>query len=198
DATGANVNMDLFPVKMAQLPNKPAAYYPNANGEQFTPEEFLRFVRTHLNIFTKDENGNPLSTFTPINTDEQILWNSNKPLTAVIHIDIPLNDGSVICSKYNDTEWYFTTLTAPFPVEEDGTHPVSGNRAFGIKTNNDGSYSIYTRGVDRMRYRSLEFLAELNPFMDSPFDPADNLWNAFQERLVDFINDNSFPGNASK
>jgi len=68
---------------------------------------------------------------------------------------------------------------------------------FGITTNSDGSYSIFTRGVDRVQYRSLEWLADWT-MEQGAFGPADNLWHAFQERLVQFIDDNSFPGNASK
>lgn len=72
---------------------------------------------------------------------------------------------------------------------------MSGNRAFGIKQNTDGSFTIYTRGVDRVTLRIEELIAGgilsyigNNGF--NPFSKADELWNAFQDNLVDFIQNN--------
>lgn len=102
----------------------------------------------------------------------------------------------LICSKYNSDEWYFTTLTTPFldGDDYDGTHPVSGNRAFGIKQNSDGSYTIFTRGVDRVRYRVAEITG--NILFDDAFENADVLWTTFQENLVEFIEDPIMGGQA--
>ncbi|RAV27409.1 hypothetical protein [Sinomicrobium soli] len=70
-----------------------------------------------------------------------------KKLRAVIGIDIKGPDNeSVIVSDYNTEKWTFSTIFDP----KYGEHPVSGNRDFGYTQNGDGSYTFYTRGVDRL------------------------------------------------
>jgi hypothetical protein len=70
---------------------------------------------------------------------------TNDTKSAIIHIDIPADDGSVIYTEYTSSYWYFTTL-------EDliaGNHPVSGTRQFGFELNQNGGYNFFVRGVDR-------------------------------------------------
>ncbi|MDV2446003.1 hypothetical protein CMU93_00630 [Elizabethkingia anophelis] len=78
-------------------------------------------------------------------------------------------------------KWTFTTIYEPIY----GEHPVSGNRDFGFTRNTDGSYTFYTRGVDRLTDRIGETARLINNY---PFKKADNLWTSFQNKIKNFVN----------
>lgn len=189
NAKGSLVNNDYFAVTFDHLPNKPAPH----QNQQFTPQELLQYVRKNINDFidTSLSEFSP-STFTGI--DEGAIWYSNNPMNAIVHIEITGNDGSVIVSGHqsnsNDSHWIFSTIQTPFVIVTpgaDGLHPVSGNRKFGLKVNSNGSYTIYTRGVDRVQDR-MDIAIVGQQFM---FNKADQLWQSFQEGLRSFIQNNN-------
>lgn len=142
DAYSSIVNMDYFPITVNQLPI--------VQGTRLTAEEFLTHIRKNINDFVHTN----LAKFTPYewpSYNEAALWNSSNPLGAVIEIDIAeymgvSDDGSVIVSGYSPDKWTFTTIYDP----KYGSHPVSGHRDFGYVENPNGSYTFYTRGVDRL------------------------------------------------
>lgn len=109
---------------------------------------------------------------------------------AVIAIDIAGPDnGSVIVSHSSSDKWTFSTIYDP----KYGEHPVSGNRDFGYTDNGNGSYTFYTRGVDRLTSWDGEFAREYaNNF---PFNQADALWTSFQGLVSSFVNNHG--GNSS-
>ncbi|MBK7636218.1 MAG: hypothetical protein IPJ13_19560 [Saprospiraceae bacterium] len=80
-------------------------------------------------------------------------WINGVRVPSVFTIKMP-DDGSVIATQYQPgTFWTFSTLNAPGWFQggsQDGYHPVSGNRRFGLIPNQDGSYTFYTSGVDRL------------------------------------------------
>ncbi|KFC34147.1 hypothetical protein HZQ67_05415 [Elizabethkingia anophelis] len=180
DAYSPAVNMDYFPVTVNQLPI--------VNGVRLTPEQFLNHIRTNINNFV--DTG--YSEFTPYNNygvDDRNLWNSSNPLGAVIKIDIKGPDnGSVMVTNYRSDKWTFSTIYEP----KYKTHPVSGNRDFGFTQNANGSYTFYTRGIDRLTtidattVQNSEFLT----FMmgGSPFSQADALWTSLQNKINSFVN----------
>ncbi|MFC3198149.1 hypothetical protein ACFOET_11055 [Parapedobacter deserti] len=106
---------------------------------------------------------------------------------AVIAIDFDelfgvLDDnGSVIVSDYSTDKWTFSTIFDP----KYGNHPVSGNRDFGYEQNDDGSYTFYTRGVDRL---TTFVVALLQSVSGVPFNRADELWASFQNKINDYVN----------
>ena len=55
--------------------------------------------------------------------------------------------GSVVVSCADDTSFVFSTVN----TAADGDHPVSGNRAFGIVDNGDGSVTLFTKAADRVK-----------------------------------------------
>ncbi len=178
-AKGAVVNMDYFSVKITTLPINPQT------GQQFTPAGFTEYVRKNLNSFI-NTNYSHFSPSTITGFNEAQIWNSANPLGAIIHIDIPLpaGDGSVICSKYNSNSWVFTTIEVPYWPEQgnDGVHPVSGNREFGLFQNQDGSYTFYTRGVDRITAGLDSNIADY--IIDNPFENPDALWNSLRSKYL--------------
>lgn len=188
-AKGAAINLDYFPVTINTLPTNPT------NGQKFTPTQFLNYVRLNINSFVDTS----ISSFTPtsLNTgyNESQIWNSSNPLGAIIHINIPglAGDGSVICSKTDENHWVFTTIEVPYgPLQgQDGIHPVSGNREFGLIANPNGTYTFYTRGVDRMTDGFESLMAEnSNIVLGSPFDRPDILWNSLKTKIHNFVQNN--------
>ncbi|MFN3802743.1 hypothetical protein [Belliella pelovolcani] len=117
------------------------------------------------------------------------MWNSSNPTGAVVSIDIwGPDNGSVITSYSSQDQWTFTTIYDPLNWE----HPVSGNRDFNYVQNTNGSYTFYTRGVDRLT-NGLGTLAEwmsnfTNTTILSPFAHA--LWGSFQNKISSFVNEN--------
>ncbi|MFV5687459.1 hypothetical protein ACM55M_02400 [Flavobacterium sp. ZT3R25] len=113
---------------------------------------------------------------------------------AIIHINIPTaGDGSVVCSEYTSNSWIFTTIEVPWGLNQgqDGVHPVSGNREFGIIQNPDGSYTFYTRGVDRMTDGFESFLMQNSSVFTNPFENPDLLWNSFKNKIHNFVQNNN-------
>ncbi|RIJ33449.1 hypothetical protein [Pontibacter oryzae] len=169
------VNMDYFSVNVTKLPV--------INGQQLTPQQLLDRIRRDINSFVDVS----LSEFTPYNhygVDDTGLWYSSNPTGAVVSIAIPGNSGSVITSSYSPNSWTFSTIRDPF----NGNHPVSGNREFSYVANADGSYTFYTRGVDRLT-DMWGTLAQNTTGI--PFNKADALWTSFQTKIESYVNHNS-------
>jgi hypothetical protein len=185
---GAIVNMDFFPVTITQMPKKP-------NGVSYTQKELFNHIRLHINSFFDD------LVFTPVenssyNLNENALWNSLNPLGAILSININPDEGSVVCSKFNEStgEWYFSTIEVPW----DGTHPVSGHRAFGYYTDVNGNMVIYTRGVDRYSFGT-HMLGNAGAALESAsqlaaFSSADSKWQNFQQKIADYVNQGQASG----
>ncbi len=195
------LNLDYFSSTISQMPIKD-----QNTGELWSHAELFEYFRKNINDFINADN-----EFVPYSTEDETLWLSDDPFGTLITIDInvpnsggniPTDDGSIICSQFQDCCWLFSTVTAPFlPASEDGFHPVSGNRQFGYISNPDGSMEIYTRGADRFfyppvgdPYRVDKLLAYL---LEKPaFAGADALWDSFQEGVVNYAENNG--GNATK
>ncbi|MCA6421241.1 MAG: hypothetical protein IM568_00305 [Flavobacterium sp.] len=188
NAKGAAINLDYFPLTINQLPNNPST------GQQFTPTQFLNYIRRNINLFVNTD----ISEFSPstiTGIDESQIWYSNNPIGAIIHINIPLpaGDGSVICSQYNTTSWTFTTIQVPWGVNQgqDGIHPVSGNREFGIVQNPNGSYTFFSRAADRMTDGLESIIAENGTMFSNPFENPDSLWNSLKIKVHNFVQNNN-------
>lgn len=170
NGAGITLNMDYFPIKITSMPFKG-----DGTPAKWQPEELFEYIRKNINEFVDVSK----SKFEPYSEYDKNLWQSNNPLTSVISINIPFDDGSVICSQYSGCCWVFSTLSAPqWPYSEDGTHPVCGNRQFGYNTNNNET-TIFTRGVDRF-YQPIS----LNWFY--PPDPQD-LWLNDPTKLLTYL-----------
>ncbi|AQX01709.1 hypothetical protein [Elizabethkingia anophelis] len=88
---------------------------------------------------------------------------------------------------YSSDKWTFTTIYEPVYQ----THPVSGNRDFGFTKNANGSYTFYTRGVDRLAKMEGTALHNVSMFFTGssyPLSKADALWTSLQNKINDFVN----------
>jgi len=54
-------------------------------------------------------------------------------------------DGDLQVTCASDTDFVFSTVES----ERGGPHPVSGNRGFGLMDNGDGTWTFYSKAVDR-------------------------------------------------
>ena len=184
NADGAAVNLDYFPIKVDKLPV--------INHTQMTAPELLEYIRLNLNhVVDKTKSSFEPS---PIIPNEATRWLSN-PLGSIISIDIPGPDNaSVVVSQYQSSDWIFTTIHDP----QNADHPVSGNRQFGYTQDQDGGYTFFTRGADRITNNADELLGKILNLSTEPiqFEKADQLWDSFQDAVRDFVKSNQ--GQASK
>ncbi|WP_170235075.1 hypothetical protein, partial [Bizionia gelidisalsuginis] len=187
DASGTMVNLDYFSVNVTNLPNNP-----NSNT-QFTADELLDHIRINFNNFVEGSTFDPYCEISSMCQTETDLWNSNNPLGSIIYIDIPFDDGVVVCTEYSNNYWYFMTINSPYA----GNHPVSGTRQFGYEQNLEGSYNFFVRGVDRFDSNIVENVSYGLDGFDNAFQGADDLWSSFQERLNNFINNPINGGSAT-
>ncbi len=175
DARGP-INLDFYPVYIERLPV--------LNGREMKPTEFLDLVRGHLGDFIDKD----VARFTFYDKRSLKQWASPDPIGAVMRFDIGsaswnLNAGiegaSVVVTRATDLSWTFSTVH----TEEDHGHPVSGNREFGLATQADGSYVLYTRGADRATSWIDSVLAV------DVFGGADACWISFQRGATDWVNE---------
>lgn len=98
--------------------------------------------------------------------------------------------GTVVLSDYYidqgaDHYWFtFTTMATLY----DGSHPVAGNRRFGILPHPSGGWQFYIGGVDRM-WEWSTLIPALN-LDEVGFETADVLWEKIQDNVIDYIENN--------
>ncbi|WP_179343270.1 hypothetical protein [Winogradskyella ursingii] len=186
EANGTMVNLDYFSVNITTLPNNPDT------NSQFTADGLLDYIRRNFNNFVEDTTFDPYCEIPSMCQTETDLWNSNNPLGSIIYIDIPIDEGVVVCTEYTNSYWYFMTMNAPYA----GNHPVSGTRQFGYELNLDGSFSFFVRGVDRFDSNTVENGSYLIDWIfgdeeiSNAFDGSDELWESFQSKINQFVDIN--------
>jgi hypothetical protein len=136
-----------------------------------TPEALFKELRLNYNAFAegsaKDFGFEPYAgsndSSDPIRKKNAALWQQDVPLKAVMSfkLDTPLpatkfsanrlvraiihkrGDLQVTCATR--TDFVFSTQES----QQGGSHPVSGNRGFGLVDNGDGTWMFYSKAVDR-------------------------------------------------
>jgi hypothetical protein len=192
DASGTIVNCDFFPVKISQMPLKP-------NGIAYTPKELVEYFRIHKNDFISPSIGISFEPYNYNGFNDSACFNApyEQSIGAILHIDMT-KDGSIVhtgytnyinpINNYQEHSFIYTTLSTFLDFE----HPVSGNREFGIYSdqNSPGSYVFYTMGTDRITNYLYETIDKgiKNVTGRSGFDEADELWTNIQENMINFIN----------
>ena len=162
-----------------------------------------------------EPTGQPTFTPSPNLPGENTRW-QNHELGTIVSIDLPADDGSVILSDYEQTDWNahwaFSTLSDPF----NGSHPVSGTRTFGININfgstdpifgfvSPTTYTFYIQGADRILSRPGEYVGSIlnlstNPSKALQYGIADGVWNGAIGQVANLANDASrggHPGSAT-
>lgn len=171
-----DINLDYYPVYVSRMPV--------IDGQRLTAAQLFRHFRTHLNDFIDTDE----AEFAPASVADTVRWFSDKPLGAVIFIDIWGPDNAyVACSDVGAQHWRFSTLTQRRDVPDiqlgvvthTDEHPVSGTREFGY-VGTDARAVFYTKGADRGSYR----IEALNR---KAFSGGHKLWRSFQRKLVAVI-----------
>jgi len=173
--TGEALNVDEYSVSISRLPNN------------WTPEQFFSHVRVNLNNYL-DQNVAILSAYT---SGDKTDWakNTNPSLGILMEFEIEtpaINDvAGVVVSRTSDLSWVFSPITdGVSDVTSDfGTHPVAGNRQFGLRKK-DAGYEFFIRAADRV------YPHHVDVFEDDAFKGADALWRSFQTKLVTYVNAN--------
>jgi hypothetical protein len=174
-----DLNIDFYSVKI----NK----YPIVNGIRFTPEELIKYIRLNFRLFYDHK----YAGFEGYSVADQILWESNNPLSAVIKIDIYGPDNaSVVVSQFNKLGWTFSTVKTP----NTGEHPVSGHRAFFINKHVDGNDYFVVKGLDMLSSGILQGTNIPTPGLGSwnwpGYTVGDKLWKSMQHKIIKFIDEN--------
>ena len=206
DAFAPIMNMDYFSVQATELPM--------AWGQQniFTAFEYFR-KNLNSDEFVGGQGGCPNTDFRyrDLPFDEQ-LWQNGDVLGTVFSINLVpggLDDGAVIASQYDfypveeKAAWTFSTMHQDNLFEvtpenhgrfDDGNHPVSGNRQFGLFHTDDGNYEYFTMGADRITTWWQYFMAwSLEAFSD-PYGIADPVWDCTQNQIQEYLNSQGIAG----
>ena len=166
DAYGP-INLDEYKVMISTMPLLPGTSTP------MTDTQLALYFRWHINDFVDTS----IARFTPYGVGDAAMWISTSPVGAAIHIAMT-DDGTVVCSQSTPLDFVFSTTQS----YRDGAHPVSGNRQFGVRSNPDGGWILYTRGADRAT-TWYHWSAG-----DAVFSGGDDLWRSFQVHARDWIN----------
>ncbi len=207
-----NVNLDYHSVTIDQLPD--------INGDGVaTPEELVDEVRLNFPNYADGQTTVEIAgpdfdvafTWSFFQNDYEDFWNTDSPEKSIMEIDTESNpdgfasswwasgltdDATVICSSYdNGYCWVFSTIwTSQFGNSNNGSHPVSGNRQFGLKLLENGKYEFYIKAADRARINpvvsGLAWLT-LNDATDVFFAITDATWNNLTSNISSIVNDNS-------
>lgn len=111
-------------------------------------------------------------------------WTSKDPTGSVMvfrlktfgYGTIPLERGAVVVSCNSDTDLIFSTVKVGSAIWPDGPgwHPVSGNRAFGVRDNGNGSLTIFVKAADRVA--NVSFFAPFLVGNDTIFAGGHSVW----------------------
>lgn len=186
-AYGPTVNADFFPIRIDKMPTI------NSAQGTATPESLLEYFRLNINSFINTN----IAKFEPYKEngfDATGRWNEagKNAIGAVINLNMPANNGDVVLSDYtSDIESASMTVSTIWSTLS-GSHPVQGNRRWGVYTPTHGQYKVfYTMAVDRIStvsFNAGNWLKDI--LVTSGFEDADKLWRSLQANMVDFINAN--------
>jgi len=181
------INLDYYAVCIDKMPRSLPG--DSAGTSRIvTPEELCQYVR-HNMVTPSTVVNEEHASFRPYGPSDGTAWKgtSTDALGALISIDmqlaplpVPVEDGTVMVTHSDDTSWTFSTVHSP----NDGSHPVSGNRRFGVLLADDGNTYVYTLGADRVTNQAIG----QTPGAQLVWLGADKLWRSFQERISELVN----------
>lgn len=220
------INLDFYSITFKKHPTR-------------SLNEVFLDLRKHFAVFAHGEAGpyeeEAATYFLPyrgsgsvtdrLGAQNKSLWESPQPTGAVMSfvldnhtpalalaatlrdVKIVLEQGDVVVTCATPLQFIFSTVY----TKADGFHPVNGNRGFGIRDNNDGSWTFYTMGADRetkVTTTELENGHKVDvPYFgnmalqlgfpdrgipagaDAVFVAGDKFWRAFFFSLEDYLDD---------
>lgn len=193
EADGPQANFDNYIVRVVRLPTNHTSI-----------QALFEHVRRNINSFL-DNNVATVSGLEDADTQD---WGRTSPaaLGSVMRFKINLRafgmsttiweEAAVVTSQSTAESWVFSPVT--IDNFGPGEHPVSGNRRFGWRQDNN-RYELFHRGSDRHVNRWLDRLgARLTTGQSAEeltFKGMDKLWESWQAKVTDYINTNG--GSAS-
>ena len=175
ESAHGDVNLDEHRARIVRMPA--------IGGRTLGPAELCTLMRTRFTSLLDPA----ITTFEAYSPADAAQFAAASPFGALMKFNMRLantsaanvDDGSVLCSRFTGTEWVFSTAFTP----ADLNHPVSGNRAFGVRAEG-ATFVAYTRAADRTTTLADAALSSM------VFDAAFRLWLSFQTRLMRLIIDN--------
>lgn len=184
DASKPKTNLDLYEVLITKLPTTGPA-----KGDA---KDLYGHLRRRLTDFLDPQ----VSELVPYEDGDGKEWNSitDPPLGCAMifnirtFLNLPDERGAVVVSSSSAMRWQFTPIKLSLPI---GTHPVAGNREFGLRPGKEtGTYVFYTRAADRA--------FDLTPPESVVLSGAQKLWQSMQARVSKFISENGGKATISK
>jgi len=197
-------NIDYYSVVITSAPDIDGNGTPDSNAEIFE-----KFKDSFLN-FSSGESENFQFTCSPINTtinwqfnyntiQDATTFQSSNPVSSILLIEggasnvlanLVANDGAVIVSDIELDNFKVSTIQTP----DTGTQPFSGNREWGVITNQNGFIEIYTRAVDvAHRSQTVRFgqiWSDEDCAQNDYYNVAEATWRNLQDEVYQWIEDN--------
>jgi len=175
DGSGSAINVDEYIVRISKLP------------AGVSKKEFFKHLRVNLNSFLDQS----IAEFYPFSKADEGDW---KKLTEAqlgtimifkIYLPVPgfHDEAAVVVSRSSNLTWTFSPIKDGF-AGGFGTHPVAGNRQFGMREGPNGSVEFFTRAFDRV----YQYHASYNE--SAAFKGADALWKSLQRNVVAYVASN--------
>lgn len=143
----------------------------------------------------------PINTswaFSPFDNSDLTLWESRSigsrffigASTSEFLPGFVADNGAIITIQENEFNFIISTIQTP----RSGTQPFSGKRMWGIRTNADGNFEIYTRAIDRANpVKAINFLGSFDRWFECDdhdyFDIAHRTWTNLQTQVARLIMD---------
>ncbi|MEE1961483.1 hypothetical protein V1387_02210 [Allomuricauda taeanensis] len=202
-------NMDYYGVEITDYPDFDNDGNPDTKAQiyQAFRENFTDFASGEKENFESECNvpfdiDNVIDIwweFDPMSNFDSNLFLSNNPISSIMLIDAGANNpfvnenadlGAIIVSDFTRNNWTISTIQTP----NTGTQPFSGNRQWGLLTNQNGNLEVFTRAVDVARVADifLEWPAtwlgsDIECQQSTYYDIAEATWQNLQQEIKDWI-----------
>jgi hypothetical protein len=153
-------------------------------------------LRLHFKEFAEAKTG--YYSFGPYKTSDaekanEKLWASKNPKGALMSFNLDTrfanaffrNGTYLIYEKFGDVQVTCATETdivfSTVETKKGGTHPVNGNRGFGLKDSGDGTMTFYSKAADRESDFKMNWSADV-------FAKGQEFWEVFYDAMVEYLN----------
>lgn len=176
---GDQINLDYYAVVIDRSPR--------INGSVLSAEAFLEQIRNRFAGFIARDQ----ARFGAARPDFDAPWRAGTVGAVMTFTILPTTipnlavavPAQVMLTENTPLRWIFSTGH----LTNVASHPVNGNREFGVVKGAQNTFTLYTRGADTL---SNEILRRLPGGSDSVFGGGERIWEAFQEKVIEFVNSN--------